>query len=116
MAYDMRAAVRKGAQLLDTKHPGWQYLVDESKIDMASLDTCPAGQLDLGPPSAAYRRMAPFHRTMAALDLYTHTPYGGRSAEYGFTLMEGDFFERYGSAYDELKQYWIEEIRSRRLP
>lgn len=42
---DLAAAVRRGAELLDAKHPGWAAKIAVDRLAMESCDDCILGQL-----------------------------------------------------------------------
>lgn len=97
--------VRRGAEYLDERDPGWHRRIDPSTLDLGSGDRCVLGQLH------GEFRLGLGRSGMISL---SSAPRASLSpVAYGFTCVDGVPEEWQARDYDLLTQAWRDEIRAR---
>jgi hypothetical protein len=86
---EVEEAVRRGAELLDERHPGWAHKIDTDRLDISSGCNCIIGQLD---PSVWCSASSPVTDWAEALG----------------------FYDRTRRSYPDLDRAWLVEIMERR--
>lgn len=97
------ARVRRGAQLFDTKRPGWAHKVNRDLLDMGDPSFCVLSQVEQD------------RFTYAARGIFRDfvSDYRYLLVDYGFDILSKYLLEHGQGDYKILNELWIDEILKR---
>lgn len=109
---ELNECVARGAEWLDTVHPGWERRIDLANLELSVTCRCVLGQI-FKPDSS--EELRDFRTGWSALRAVAHGHYDSEFCEPDWELwITRHGFERFADVtYDELDEAWIAVVKER---